>query len=486
MIRKALSLAAAVAMSAATPATAQEVSQDELQERYDRALAAGYKALFLCSAIAHAERNGATRTPESVHEWELSGIQTPLEDVIRDLPFEIFRGDAGIVRHVLVDWADDMPPRIARHDFNYGCVVLPIGWDPETLRSELDVPAVSMETHDEEPSFSFTLGGATGKSDARTIREPSALDLVFGAAMKSNYGEGSRTTALVTRRGFASQGLVAQARYRAGFDEKTPQRTWSVAKSIAATLVGMAIENGAPCAENHSPVNPEYGAADPRREVTIDHLLRMASGRFSDTAGARTDPLYWGGTTVGERAANWPLVHAPGTVFRYANNDTLMAIEAIKCSFEEDPISEQFAALGMEETIAETDWQGNYILSSQVWATANDLATLGQLYLNNGVTQDGTRILPENWLEYISTPSGPQPDGPLGYGASWWLVNKSQGIPADTIAALGNRGQYLIVVPSRDMVIVRRGEDPVGSRFDFVSFTRDVLAALATDDAPAP
>ena len=51
-------------------------------------------------------------------------------------------------------------------------------------------------------------------------------------------------------------------------------------------------------------------------------------------------------------------------------------------------------------------------------------------------------------------------------------------MPADTIAALGNRGQYVVVVPSRDVVIVRRGEDMVGTRFDIAAFARDVLAAL--------
>ena len=103
---------------------------------------------------------------------------------------------------------------------------------------------------------------------------------------------------------------------------------------------------------------------------------------------------------------------------------------------------------------------------------------LGQLHLNDGVLPDGTRILPEGWVNYVSAPSGPQPDGPFGYGAGWWLMNKSEGIPPDTFAAFGNRGQYLVVVPSRDIIIVRRGEDPAGRRFDIAAFTRDVLAAL--------
>ena len=83
-------------------------------------------------------------------------------------------------------------------------------------------------------------------------------------------------------------------------------------------------------------------------------------------------------------------------------------------------------------------------------------------------------------MKYVTTPSGPQPaTGTFGYGAGFWLLNREEGIPADTFAAIGNRGQYVVIVPSRRVVIVRRGEDPAGAGFDIAAFTRDVLAALA-------
>ena len=462
MIRKVLSLAAAAAICAATPATAQEVSQDELQERYDRALAAGYKALFLCSAIANAERNGATRTPESVFEWELSGIQAPLDKIVPTLHYEIVRGGRGAVDYVSVDWAQGSPPRIARYRGRTGCSILPIG-------------AAAYSGTEEHYGYN-------ARAAALWHPTPDAqLDPVLDASFSGVYGAGTRTTAALVE---TDNGRRTASRFAPGYGITTPQRTWSVAKSIAATIVGAAVHRGDANVLQSADLGETTG--DPRRSITIDHALRMASGRYSNTAGSRTDALYYGGATVDEVALDWPMVHQAGTFFRYANNDTLAAVQAIEHTFFDHTPASVLRAMRMLHTAPETDWQGNYILSSQVWATAHDLATLGQLYLNNGVTRDGTRILPENWLEYVSTPSGPQPDGPLGYGASWWLVNKSQGIPTDTIAAIGNRGQYLIVVPSRDVVIVRRGEDPVGSRFDFIAFTRDVLAALATDDAPAP
>jgi len=445
-------LIAAAALLAPAPALAQS-QQEALDARYDRALAAGYKALFLCGAIANAERAGTERTPESVMQWELTGIQAPLNEIVGELPFEIARageGDAE-VRHVSVTWAEDMPPRYAVHDAGKGCALLPIGG---------------------EPSPGQAAARQVSRASAPLVQpKVAALAAAIERGFSPAYGEGARTTAVLVRRG----GDTLGERYVEGFGPDTPQRTWSVAKSIAATLVGAAVQRGD--IEVASSAGLGLTDTDPRRAITVDHLLRMASGRYSDTPGNRTDPLYFGGAAVGERAAVWPLIHAPGTVFRYANNDTLMAVNAIEDTFEQHPPAELLTTLGMHDTVAETDWQGNYILSSQVWSTARDLAALGQLYLDGGVW-NGERLLPEDWATYVSSPSGPQPDGDFGYGAGFWLFNKSERVPTDTFAAMGNRGQYVVIVPSREVVIVRRGEDPPGSGFDIAAFTRDVLAAL--------
>jgi CubicO group peptidase (beta-lactamase class C family) len=113
-----------------------------------------------------------------------------------------------------------------------------------------------------------------------------------------------------------------------------------------------------------------------------------------------------------------------------------------------------------------------------VWSTARDLARFGLLLQDDGVF-DGRRILPEGWVRAATTPSGPQPDDrEFGYGATLWLLQRSPGVPADAFAGLGNRGQVVVVVPSRKVVIVRRGEDPAGHRFDVAAFAAAVLAAL--------
>jgi CubicO group peptidase (beta-lactamase class C family) len=250
-----------------------------------------------------------------------------------------------------------------------------------------------------------------------------------------------------------------------------------VAKSLAGTLVGWVA---------HRTGNDVMGAAaipewstpgDPRAAITVDQLMRMSSGLTSDTAGSRTDALYFGGVAIAEQTPGWPLIAPPGARYRYANNDTLLAIHSVAPALAATPPETFLDRLGMTDTFVETDWRGGYMLSSQVWSTARDLARLGQLYVQDGVWE-GERLLPEGWRAYVGDPSGPQPTGALGYGATVWLMNRSEGVPADTLAAQGNRGQYIVIVPSRRLVLVRRGEDPAGRGFDIVAFTRDALAAL--------
>jgi CubicO group peptidase (beta-lactamase class C family) len=454
---------------AAAPAAAQS-QQEALDARYDRALAAGYKALMLCSAIALAERNGTARTPESVEAWELTGIQSPHAALIGALPYTIQRRPSGQIAHVAVRWAEDMPPRIAAYfGADTGCSTLPIGAGEEVSNPQQPVPLP-------EPVMRIGDEGALpeGRAGENLV---SAVQRALGG---ESYGKGQRSTAVMIRQ----RGMIVAEAYQPGFSASTPQRTWSVAKSIAATLVGAAVQAGDVRVEE--PVGLNYwragGPSDPRNAITLDHALRMATGRYSDTPGNRTDALYFGGSTVDETAIDWPVIHPPGTVFRYANNDTLLAIKALGDWLTYYPPREFFARLGMTHTVAETDIRGEYILSSQVWSTAADLAQLGQLYLDDGVLPSGERILPEGWVKYVTTPSGPQPaTGTFGYGAGFWLLNREEGVPPDTFAAIGNRGQYVVIVPSLQVVIVRRGEDPAGSGFDIAAFTRDVLAALAAE-----
>lgn len=414
-------------------------------------MAAGYKALTVCSAVHNGREAGVTRTLESIEAHELTGIYPDLDPLVRTLPVEVTPGGAR------VSWDPVMPPRFAVHSAGAGCAILPVGTpEPRAGQSVVRRP-------DSSPM-------PTGEVRGDRV----ALGRVLAQAIGETYGPGSNTTAVV----LVQDGRMVAETYAEGFGPDAPQRTWSVAKSLAATVVGAAVHRGEADVMAPAAIANWQVPGDPRAAITLDNLLRMASGLTSDTAGNRTDALYFGGVTVIEQTPTWPMIAPPGSRYRYANNDTLLATLSLAPTYGRHSPHALFDSLGMARTTAETDWRGGYMLSSQVWTTARDLARFGQLYADNGVW-NGERVLPEDWLAYVSRPSGPQPpSGAFGYGAGFWLLNRSEGVPADTIGAFGNRGQYVIIVPSRRIVIVRRAEDPAGSPFDIAAFTRDVLAVL--------
>lgn len=421
---------------------------------YSKALAAGYKAQFICSGLW----NGGKTLPD-IEADELTGIYNYIAKIVPTMKADIDK----VMRQVRVTYSDAMPPRTAFWNPRTGCTGLPIGsnsinfTEPPKLREFSDNLAWPMGDR----------GATTSKAEkSKDVRK--IIDVAF-----DNSIYGGKTSAFLVIKG---RKILAES-YKDGHDLHTAQRTWSVAKSIAGTLIGHSVQQGYSDVNAPAKIIEWMGILDPRQKITLDHLMRMSSGLTSDTAGNRTDPIYMGGATVTQRAVNWPLLHPPGSQFRYANNDTLLAVHAAR-SGPFEPY-EFFQKIGMTRTYAETDWQENYILSSQVWTTARDLGRLGMLYLNNGMW-NGERLLPEDWRKYVSTPSGPQPDREFGYGATFWLINKTDGIPKDTFAAFGNRGQYLVIVPSRDLVIVRRGYDTRDNRFDIAAFTRDVLKATGS------
>jgi CubicO group peptidase (beta-lactamase class C family) len=440
-------LAAALASAAGIAQTPAAAPNDQ---PYARAVAAGYKAAMICGGVFNAGRS-----PAAIEALELRGIYPEYAALVPTLTATVDRPAAS----VSVPFAADLPPRRATWRRGIGCVLAPIGAAPAPITAAIP-PTIAGA--DPRP---WPLGDA----NIGPVPSPALANVVARAF--SDYGRDSQTTGVVVLR----NGRIVAERYRDGFGPFVANRTWSVAKSITGTLVGQAGIN-----PNRRSIIPEWYSSDPRRAITLDNLLRMSSGLHSDTAGNRTDAVYFGGTAVTEQATASPLEAKPGTRFRYANNDILLAMRSVRGSLGDAKASvlpqRLFTTLGMTHTVAQRDWRGNYILSSDVWSTARDLARLGQFWLQDGVWQ-GKRLLPGGWMRYMITPSGPQPDRGEGYGATMWLFGAKQGLPAGSYAAQGNRGQYVMVIPSAKLVVVRRGEDPAGSRFDIARFTADVLAA---------
>ncbi|MEG3168216.1 serine hydrolase [Sphingomonas sp. LB3N6] len=445
--------AAGLVLLASAPGNAQIVAQPSAGP-YQRAVAAGYKAALYCSGIFNAGR-----TPEQIDADELAGIYPEYDKIVRTLTANVDRG----LQSVSVAFDPQLPPRRAAWTSGRGCVTLPIGDTAPTGRKSTAAPSITAADPRRWP-----------QGDSGIAPRPSAtLSGAVGKAFGITYGAGTKTVGVIV----VKDGQVLAEQYGRGFGPFVSNRTWSVGKSIAGTLIGLAN----PGALKAPAAVPQWKTGDPRQAITLDNLLRMASGLHSETAGNRTDAIYFGGTTVDEQAVSWPLEALPGTRFRYANTDILLAAYATRQAIGEPRYralpGSLFGPLGMSHTVAETDWHGNYILSSQVWSTARDLARLGLFWSQDGVWQ-GKRLLPAGWMRTMITPSGPQPASGPGYGATMWLFGPKQGVPEGSFAAQGNRGQYVMVIPSRHLVVVRRGEDPGSARFNVAQFVADIAAAL--------
>lgn len=428
-------------------------------------LVAGYKAAFTCSAHFNAGRS-----VEQIAGDELNRIYPGYRKVLATLPDAIVDKDK---KTVSVAYADGIPPRIAKWRPHLGCAQLPTGAE---LESPEELPEANVRMT-REAVIPLTVVGAEDTTLAAVVAK--AFD-------RETYGEGTETTAALVMK----DGVIISERYREGFDKDTSQRTWSVAKSIAATVIGAAVHDGIIDVGDPANLSVWSSSGDPRSEITIENLLQMSSGLDASPAGNRTDDVYFGGGRVVDHALSRRLVAEPGARWYYANNDTMIAVRALRERMGNDrafyrfPFEQVLYPIGMRNTYLETDWNGDFILSSQVWTTARDLARLGLLYLNDGVW-NGQRILPEGWADYVTNPAPVQPrpraDGTPrpGYGAQFWLFDESDGLPDGTYAAMGNRGQYLIIIPERNVLIVRRGfDDNGGARFDVARFAADVLAVM--------
>lgn len=460
------------------------LAQSDEAEATLRAYAAGYKAAFTCSGLFNAGK-----TLEQIKAHELTGIYPRIQPILGGLPDAVIDHEKKIVS---VRYSDTMPPRISAVLEPYrGCTQLPAGFDLKGDPSRLFAYRIGRPTpwsaeNPKESTYLWRNRLTVGYSTNASLN-----DLGKAAMSDPAYGKDALTTAILVA---TPQNLLLE-KYIKGFTPQTSQRTWSVAKSIGATYVGMAIQDGAIKLKEPAPIKAWSKPTDPRNAITLENLLHMASGLDSNRRGNRTDRVYMGGGLVINTATQTALEAVPGTRWKYANNDTMLAARAATNGYQErlntaPSVDQLFAKLGMHDTVAETDWNGDYILSSQVWTTARDLARLGVLYLQDGVWE-GERLLPEGWVEYVSSPIGPQPpalrrngEPNPGYGAQWWLYNerfreKYPGIPTDTFAARGNRGQFLVVIPSKNLVIVRRGYDPAGGEgFKIAKFIEDVVAAL--------
>lgn len=460
------SLMAVAATLALAPGAALAQGRDAVgTERHVRAQSAGLRALYACTGHFTAGLSAARLEADIFSNYGSASVG-PEAVIVREEE-----------KRVEVNYAPDMPPRIAVWRPHLGCVQLPIGASPE---AEFPIPRLPSDLRapdlDAQP---WPLGDARAKASLPR-RMGQRLDAVVARAFEPEAYAGVTWGVIVVK-----DGRIVAERYDRGYDMHTPQRTNSAAKSMAATLVGIAAGQGLVDVKAPAPFPEWRRPGDPRGAITVENLLHMGSGLYTEAAGNPQQELYRSGAAVAEASLLNRMDSRPGTRFVYAGSDTILALRSVRAAMNDDarflawPFHQLFWRIGMTRTTPETDWKGDFLMSGQMWSTARDFARFGLLYLNDGVWR-GERILPEGWTRYVASPAPAQPTGRdgRGYGAQFWLFGPQQGLPAGSYAAAGARGQYVMIVPERGVVIVRRGFDRRDAGFKIADFSRDVLAAL--------
>ncbi len=331
------------------------------------------------------------------------------------------------------------------------------------------------------PTAGWPVGELGAHVDAETL--DSLLDDAFADPAPSRLGE---THALVV----VQAGRLVAERYWRDYAADQTYPSWSMAKSVTHALIGVLVRDG--LIDIHAPADvPEWRQAsnDRRAEITLDQLLRMSSGLafvedYVDSGVSDVIEMLFGkgASDTAAFAAGFPLAHAPDAAWSYSSGTSNIvarcaarALGLAGDDFERWMRREILDPIGMTSALPKFDGAGTFIGSSFCYATARDFAKFGLLYLRDGVW-DGVRLLPAGWVDYARTPTPVPPEEPLGYGAHWWLRMAGP----DSFSANGYQGQYTLMVPSRDLIIVRHGNSPAEAREAVEQWLADVAACFSS------
>jgi CubicO group peptidase (beta-lactamase class C family) len=441
----------------------------------------GQQAVFMCNGLFTSNR-----TIEQVFAQELKYLRQPVGSPAGG-NYVVDR----VRRAVAIGKDDGVPVMRAALRPGLGCVILAPDqtWDDIAALPELQLPPAPGDP----ARTPWPDGDLVAKEPRPAAINSAALEAASEWTFNRQSPEQVTLSLLVVHKG-----RIIHERYAPGVDKTTRTRTWSTAKSVAATLVGILVDQRKLALD--APLGFEWlprgrgSVRDPRSAITLRHVLNMSSGLETvDNGGLEyatgSGMAYWAGAGSVDGARNRGLIREPGTSWDYENYDTLLAVYAMKQAlgdartYLEFPRKALLDRIGMRSTVLSTDRFGDFILSSQVYTNARDLARLGLLYLQGG-EWNGERLISREWIEFVRTPAPAAAQRGNDYGGHWWLVpDTRKDVPRDAYSTAGNRGQYLIVVPSHDLVIVRRGLDYGAQGFNQWDLVREVIKAVTPDAA---
>ncbi len=459
-----------------TSSGAQQVESYDYWRVQRQMIEYGQQAIFMCNGLFTSNR-----TLEQVFDKELKYLSQPV-GTPRGGDYEVDWER----KAVAIGAAGGTPIMRAAFRQGIGCVIMA---PDQTFVDIDDLPVLDTPPLPGDPeTILWPEGDLVAHAPLPPTIDADALRAASDWAFDRDTPEQATLSLVVVH-----DGQIIHERYADGFDVSTRTRTWSTAKSIAVTLIGMLADEGR--LELDESVDLEWlprqssPETDPRHDITLRHLLNMSSGLNTvDNRGMEyatgSGMSYWAGASSVRGALSRALIREPGTSWDYENYDTLLGVLAMKNAIGDDqayleyPRKALLDRIGMRNTLLSVDRFGDFIMSSQVYTNARDLARMGLLYLEGGVW-DGERLLSEKWIDFVRTPAPATAERGNQYGGQWWLVPDNRNdVPKSAYSTAGNRGQFTIVVPTHNLVIVRRGLDYGRQGFNRWDLTREVLKAI--------
>jgi hypothetical protein len=419
-------------------------------------VAVAHVAKKLCSAafVAHLD-------PEAVWSTELRGLVTPLGPLMRR---RIDR-ERGVVEVVT-------PIASARALYRgaLGCTLI-VERSEEELRLEGNAVA-AMPPAELDPAGPWPEGGA-GPGAVPAGVDAGALGRALDHAF-AEPGTSPRNTSAVL---IAKDGVLVAERYARGHDARTRLHGWSLSKTVTTLLAAHLVQEGRLSLEGRAPLPALRDAADARRDITVEQLMRMTPGlAFVEDyrPGSDSTRMLYLTADQARYAATRPMVARPGEAWNYSTGTTNILARVVQDA-EGGSLGSAyrymqesfFQPLHMRSVVIEPDASGTFVGGAYTYMIGRDWLRLGQLLLQEGVA-DGRRLLPEGFVARARTPTPGAPEGQ--YGGSLWLNAGDPSEPArrlfktlprEVYLGWGHDGQHVVVVPSHGLVIARFGYTPL-------------------------